>query len=155
MPMEARMSRKRTGYTRQTKTSDPGGNEQWAIDSTYVQDWIDSLDNRTLEQLQKPFELLQERGPTLGAPYAKPIVLKTGKSDLLELRAKIGKEVALRVLYTWENGVALLLYGGDKAGKWKRWYPSAIRIATERKQEYEINREKERLREMEAYKHDL
>jgi hypothetical protein len=137
MPMEARMSRKRTGRTPQTKANDPECNEQWAIDSSYVQDWIDSLDERRLEVLQKPIRQLQIQGPTLEYPFCKPIKDGVRNTGYFELRASVGRTIALRVIYAWDKeGTAVLLYGGDKAGIWDKWYPKAVRIASQNMNEY-------------------
>ena len=79
-------------------------------------------------------EKLAETGPTLGRPIVGEINLRDYPKaqqvkHLKELRP-LG--TSIRVLFTFgPNRVPVLLYAGDKAGQWSRWYPAAVKEAGE------------------------
>jgi hypothetical protein len=66
-----------------------------------------------------------KEGPTLGRPRVDTI----HGSRLAKLKeARIDRSV--RVLFAFDsNQDAVMLVGGDKAGKWERWYPPNIKAA--------------------------
>lgn len=71
--------------------------------------------------------LLEERGPLLGRPYAD--TLKNSKiSNLKELRVQ-HKSEPIRILYAFDpKQQAVIILGGSKQAD-KRWYDSNIPIA--------------------------
>ena len=40
----------------------------WRVDLGLIEDWLDSLDDRSVEQVVAAIEVLAERGPNLGRP---------------------------------------------------------------------------------------
>lgn len=62
-------------------------------------------------------------GPSLGRPFVD--TLKGSRhSNLKELRPPTGH---LRVIFAFDpRRSAILLLGGDKSGRWKTWYATAI-----------------------------
>jgi predicted XRE-type DNA-binding protein len=95
---------------------------QWIVDVTPVEDWLLGLDQATYQQVIAALELLAERGPLLGRPLVDTI---TGSrhNNMKELRPGSAGRSERRVLLAFDpHRVAVLLMGGDKAGRWKRWY---------------------------------
>lgn len=102
---------------------------RWTIDVTLIEDWLLALDQSTYEQVIAALELLAERGPLLGRPLVDTI---TGSrhNNMKELRPGSSGRTELRVLFAFDpRRVGVLLVGGDKAGRWKRWYAENIPIA--------------------------
>lgn len=98
-------------------------------------DWWDELTPEQQEDLADVIDLLEERGPTLGRPWADRIA-GSRIHNLKELRCR-SDETHLRVLFVFDpRRVAILLLGGDKAGTWSAWYPPAIREAESLYEEY-------------------
>lgn len=86
--------------------------------------WWGDLTEDQQEALRARVELLEERGPDLGRPVVDTIV-GSRHQNMKELRASKG--AALRVLFIFDPlRRALLLLGGDKSGRWERWYQEAI-----------------------------
>ena len=70
-------------------------------------------------------ELIVQNGPTLGWPHVGKIH-GSRVNKLKEARVDRG----VRVLFAFDsNRNPVMLVGGDKAGKWNRWYPPMIRAA--------------------------
>lgn len=64
-------------------------------------------------------------GPTLGRPHVDGIH-GTRLHKLKEARVDRG----IRVLFAFDsNRNPVMLVGGDKTGKWNRWYPPMVRLA--------------------------
>lgn len=64
-------------------------------------------------------------GPTLGRPHVD-VIHGSRLHKLKEARVDRG----MRVLFAFDsNQNAVMLLGGDKTGKWKRWYPQKVRLA--------------------------
>jgi hypothetical protein len=71
-------------------------------------------------------DLLQERGPSLGRPYADTIS-GSRHSNMKELRPPEGN---IRILFAFDpRRMAILLLGGDKTNEWTSWYQRMIPIA--------------------------
>lgn len=105
---------------------------RWTVDVALVEDWLLDLDQNTYQQVIAALELLAERGPLLGRPLVDTI---TGSrhSNMKELRPGSAGRSELRVLFAFDpHRVAVLLVGGDKAGRWKQWYAENIPIADDR-----------------------
>ena len=86
--------------------------------------WLKSLSAEQANRIGWKIDLLEQKGSTLGRPHADRI--KGSRiHNMKELRAG-----SLRLLFALDrHGDAVLLTGGDKDGKWNRWYPKAIRRA--------------------------
>jgi hypothetical protein len=84
--------------------------------------------------MDKPWtERLAEVGPTLGRPTVGEIDLSRYPKDVQQLFGSKLKELRagnVRILFTFgPDRVPVLIYAGDKAGDWSRWYPAAIKEA--------------------------
>lgn len=92
-----------------------------------------ALDDATSEMFDAAVERLAEFGPTLGRPTVGEVDLSRedpAARDLFGNKLKELRAGTLRVLFTFgPDRVPVLLYAGDKAGDWSRWYPVAIRAA--------------------------
>jgi len=74
--------------------------------------------------------MLEEVGPQLGRPLVDTLE-GSQYPNMKELRVKFG-ERHLRSLFIFDpRRTALLLVGGDKTGKWSRWYGPAMQKAEE------------------------
>jgi hypothetical protein len=92
--------------------------------------WFDNQPTECQDEIAVVVGLLKERGPTLGRPFADTLH-HTSIPNLKELRPR-GAAQSIRILFAFDpSRRAVLLVGGDKAGRWSRWYPRAIREAEE------------------------
>jgi hypothetical protein len=101
----------------------------WEVEFTNAfGEWWDSLSEREQDLLRERVEQLAERGPTLGRPAVGTMKGSQFDPQMKELRADSGREISLRVLFTFDpRRTAILLLGGNKAeAGWKRWYRAAI-----------------------------
>lgn len=90
-----------------------------------VLDWWQRLDAKQQDALAGRIDLLERLGPALGRP-AVDTISGSSLSNLKELRAR-ASGAELRVLFVFDPiQRAVLLVGGDKTGRWKRWYDTAI-----------------------------
>lgn len=91
------------------------------------------LDEATADAFDAAVERLAERGPNLGRPTVGEIDLSRYPKDVKDLFGKHLKELragTVRILFTFgPDRVPVLIYAGDKAGDWSRWYPAAIKEA--------------------------
>lgn len=98
-----------------------------------VRDFYAGLDDRSADAFDAAVERLTESGPTLGRPTAGEVDLREYSADTKALFGSHLKELragTIRVLFTFgPDRVPVLLYAGDKAGDWSRWYPAAIKEA--------------------------
>jgi hypothetical protein len=87
--------------------------------------WSRGLSPELRSRVEGAIEKIVDRGPTLGRPDVGTIK----RSRLHKLKeARIDR--GTRVMFAFDsNRNAVLLLGGDKTGKWNRWYPSTIREA--------------------------
>jgi phage-related protein len=74
---------------------------------TPVEDFVQSLQPTTVAKLYHQFRLLEEYGPRLGMPSAKPI-----GDGLFELRVRGNEEV--RALYIFQIGETVVVLHGFK-----------------------------------------
>lgn len=94
--------------------------------------WLHSLrgtDRDTLRQISKAITALQEEGPALGRPLVDTI---KGSSlpNLKELRPGSAGNSEVRLLFVFDPvRQAVILVGGDKAGRWSGWYRTAVPMA--------------------------
>jgi hypothetical protein len=87
-------------------------------------------------------EALEERGPALGRPFVDT-VKASRHANMKELRPH-GETI--RILFAFDpRRTAILLLGGDKRGRWKRWYEEMIPIADQLYEDHlaELRREGE------------
>ena len=98
----------------------------WEVVATDAfRDWyLDELTEGQRRAVAGRVDLLEAQGPNLGRPVVDTLV-GSAIPNLKELRAS--KEGALRVLFVFDpHRRAVLLLGGDKTGRWDRWYREAI-----------------------------
>lgn len=69
-----------------------------------VEKFVASLEKSTIAKVLRTIDLLERFGHQLGLPQSKKV-----KSNLFELR--IHGQQAVRIFYTFKNGVVILLYG--------------------------------------------
>ncbi len=98
-----------------------------------VGDWYAQLDEVDTDAVNAAVEMLEELGPGLG----RPVVDSVKGSRLHNLKELIPPGTNIRILFIFDpRRTAILLVGGDKAGRWKEWYEEAIPIAEAKYEEY-------------------
>lgn len=87
--------------------------------------WFTALDAERRAKVAGALERIAIGGPTIGRPHVDVIhgsrvrKLKEGRIDR-----------GTRVLFAFDsNRRAIMLVGGDKTGRWNRWYPQKIQLA--------------------------
>lgn len=97
----------------------------WKIQWTNeFKNWISQIDEKSKEDILAHLIVLQEKGPTLGRPYADTISGSKVK-NLKELRVQSNRKV-IRIFFVFtKKRIGLLLAGGDKRGS-KRFYDTMI-----------------------------
>lgn len=97
----------------------------WRVDLGLIEDWLDSLDDRSVEQVVAAIEVLAERGPNLGRPLVDTVTASRHR-NMKELRPGSSGRSELRVLFAFDpERQAILLVAGD----WQRWYRKNIPVA--------------------------
>ena len=90
-------------------------------------EWYLELSESTQESIRRVVAMLESAGTGLGHPYSSAI--KGANIALRELRVQQMGE-PYRILYVFDPiRQAVLLLGGNKAGKGNRWYGPAIKLA--------------------------
>lgn len=88
--------------------------------------WWETLTEREQDAITATVAFLEEQGPALG----RPLVDSTRHSrhpNKKELRPPGGN---MRILFAFDpRRTAILLIGGDKAGRWQQWYDEIIPVA--------------------------
>ena len=94
----------------------------WQVDTTHEFDeWIASIPRREQERVVAAKLLLAQEGPGLGRPFVDT-VKGSRYPNMKELRRG-----TIRILFAFDpERTAVLLVGGDKKGKWREWYRTAI-----------------------------
>jgi hypothetical protein len=110
----------------------------WKVKATpEILEWLHALrktDRSTSRQIGAAIEYIKQNGPAARPPIVKKVV---SSKVLWEIRPGSAARTEIRILFTFHAGhLVLLLEGGDKAGKWNRWYEQAIPIAEARYAEY-------------------
>lgn len=108
--------------------------QHWLVDTTLVDDWIDSLGEDDYDHLVAAIGLLSANGPALGRPLVDTIKGST-IPNMKELRPPSRGRATMRVLFVFDpmrTAVMLIGVGGDKTGNWTRWYEKNIPIAERR-----------------------
>jgi hypothetical protein len=107
-----------------TRSDRPPGAREVRTTSEF-QRWQRGLESERRAKLSAAIDRIASVGPTLGRPYVD-VVHQTRVHKLKEARIDRGT----RVLFAFDsNRQPVMLVGGDKTGKWNRWYPSKIRLA--------------------------
>lgn len=87
--------------------------------------WARTLDPERSAKLRATIDHIVDAGPTLGRPHVD-VIHGSRVRKLKEARVDRG----VRVLFAFDsNQNAVMLVGGDKTGKWNRWYPQKIKLA--------------------------
>jgi hypothetical protein len=99
----------------------------WEIEYTdQLGSWYADLTAREQNLVDAAVVALAEHGPTLGRPYVDTI-RGSRHANMKELRPRGGN---IRILFAFDpRRAAILLIGGDKSGRWQRWYVETIPIA--------------------------
>lgn len=113
----------------------------WDVEYTdEFNEWWDTLTEDEQDSIDAAVEALEERGPTLGRPFADTLSASR-IPNLKELRP-LGTTV--RILFVFDpRRVAILLLGGDKEDRWQEFYAEAIPLAERLYEEHldELRRE--------------
>jgi len=101
----------------------------WKIQTTDRFDsWFDDLDDTDRANVLAGMLVLEQKGPLLSRPYADK-VKGSIYPNMKELRVQ-SKGRPIRAFYAFDpNRVGILLCGGGKAGKDKRFYDDMIPVA--------------------------
>jgi hypothetical protein len=87
--------------------------------------WTRTLDSERAAKVSGAIERVAEGGPTLGRPRVD-VIHGSRVPKLKEARVDRG----IRLLFAFDSRQnAVMLLGGDKAGKWNRWYPEKVKLA--------------------------
>lgn len=104
---------------------------EWVVDVENIAAWMHSLDPDSYDQLIAAARLLRCHGPHLGRPLVDTVKGSRHK-NVKELRPGSSGRSEIRVLFAFDPArQAVMLYAGDKAGKWKGWYDVAIPAAND------------------------
>ncbi|MBK8177229.1 MAG: type II toxin-antitoxin system RelE/ParE family toxin [Rhodospirillales bacterium] len=98
----------------------------WDVEATGAfEEWWRALTEQEQDDVTAMVELLQERGPKLPFPYSSGIE-GSKFSHMRELRVQSHGD-PIRVFYAFDpRRVAVLLIGGIKTGKEKRFYKEYV-----------------------------
>ncbi|MET7279088.1 type II toxin-antitoxin system RelE/ParE family toxin [Kribbella sp. NPDC005582] len=100
--------------------------------------WLDELSTPDRDRLRARVSLIAELGPGLGRPVVETIK-SSRHPNMKELRSG-----TIRVLFVFDPvRRAVLLIGGDKAGRWEAWYRTNIPIADELYDEWLVEMKKQ------------
>ena len=95
--------------------------------------WSRGLDPELRDKVAGAIEKIVDRGPTLGRPDVGTI-----KGSRLHKLKEARIDRGTRVMFAFDsNRNVVMLLGGDKTGKWNRWYPPMIRQAERLYQHHE------------------
>jgi hypothetical protein len=110
---------------RRIKLPAPQAPSRAMLTSAEFASWSDALDPERRAAIHATLRRIVAAGPTQG----RPLVDVVHRSRLHKLKeARIDRST--RVLFAFDsNQDAIMLVGGDKRGKWNRWYPSNIELA--------------------------
>lgn len=99
----------------------------WQVEYTdQFQAWWMRLAQPERDALDQAVIKLEEFGPALGRPFVDTIQ-DSRHPNMKELRPRGGY---IRVLFAFDpRRMAILLIGGDKAGRWQAWYREMIPVA--------------------------
>lgn len=93
--------------------------------------WLLALDQAAFDRVAAAIDQLAEHGPGLGRPRVDTIQGSRHR-NMKELRTG-----TVRILFVFDPGrMAILLVGGDKAGRWQEWYLDNVPVADDRYDRY-------------------
>lgn len=110
---------------------------KWTVEfHPECEEWANTLPSEDRRRLLVAVEMLEEQGPTLGRPLVDSIK-GSRLRNMKELRPPSHGRSEIRVLFAFDPvRHAILLVGGDKSGRWSRWYHVAIPEAERRFEEH-------------------
>jgi hypothetical protein len=95
------------------------------VTTAEFQRWSRTLDAERRAKVTGAIARIAASGPTLRRPHVD-VIHGSRVHKLKEARVDRG----MRVLFAFDsNQNAVMLVGGDKTGKWNRWYPQKIALA--------------------------
>lgn len=95
------------------------------IATAEFQRWQNRLDPDRRAKVAAAFERIAGEGPTLGRPHVD-VIHGSRVRKLKEARVDRG----VRALFAFDsNRNVVMLVGGDKSGKWSRWYKPVVQRA--------------------------
>jgi hypothetical protein len=96
---------------------------RWSTERTEeFSEWWETLDRVQMRRVTAAIEELEEAGPTAG----RPLVDTVNGSRYLNMK-ELRPTPTIRVFFAFDpRRMAMLLIGGDKAGKTKRFYRQMI-----------------------------
>jgi hypothetical protein len=99
----------------------------WDVEVTdQCEAWFDALEDDEWDAVVVAVGVLAAHGPSLGRPLVDSIH-SSRHANMKELRVP-GDH--MRVLFAFDpRRTAILLLGGNKAGKWQSWYREMIPVA--------------------------
>ena len=99
----------------------------WEVEYTdEFEEWWTTLTVPEQTTIDDAVAALEELGPGLGRPWVDTV--KTSRHpNMKELRPRGGH---IRILFAFDpRRTAILLIGGDKAGRWQEWYAAMVPVA--------------------------
>jgi hypothetical protein len=98
---------------------------EWQVEMTpEAEQWIKGLDADERAAIGSAIDLLAQDGPMTRRPAVGEIKGSKHDPKMKELRSFGGH---LRMLFIFDpRRAAILLVGGDKQGKWNKWYRTAV-----------------------------
>src|SRR5947209_308807 len=97
----------------------------WDVEFTdEFRSWWNTLSETEQEQITVRVERLQQGGPGLGRPLVETITTSR-HANMKELRMG-----SIRIFFIFDpRRTAILLVGGDKAGRWQDFYTEVVTLA--------------------------
>jgi hypothetical protein len=103
----------------------PRARTRQVLTTSEFERWWRGLDVERKEKVRSAIARIAADGPTLGRPRVD-VIHGSRVRKLKEARVDRGT----RVLFAFDsNRDPVMLVGGDKTGKWNRWYPQKIQLA--------------------------
>jgi hypothetical protein len=94
-----------------------------------VERWFFALDADEMTAVTGAIDLLEIEGPALG----RPTVDRVKGSKFHSMKELRPAGTSIRILFIFDpRSQAILLLGGNKAGRWKSWYDKNIPVANRR-----------------------
>lgn len=99
----------------------------WEIEYTHqFEEWWEDLAEVEQDLLDSAVEKLEDHGPALGRPFADTV--RGSRHPNMKELSLVGRNI--RVFFAFDSRrTAILLVGGDKTGRWKKFYEETIPIA--------------------------
>ena len=111
-----------------------------------VEAWFLGLcqtDPATADLVAEAIDVLADQGPALGRPLVDRLHASRFH-NMKELRPPSSGASEVRIIFAFDPvREAVLLVGGDKAGRWRTWYLTAIPLADVRFEEHLVRLKEE------------